>query len=77
MKKNGFECMICGGNIVLNEEQQLYSCSTCNTEHASEIFSTNSTKRGKIHLNYPKLKIFFALLGALYLLYLTLRIFVY
>ena len=77
MKKTVLKCVLCGGHIIFNEVKQLYSCSKCNTEHASDMFSTNSSKHGKIHVNYPKLKIFFAILGALYLLYLTLRIFVY
>jgi hypothetical protein len=69
--------MICGGIIVHDEVKQIYACSNCKTEHASELFASTSSKRGKIHIKYPKLKIFFALLGALYLLFLTYRIFNY
>ena len=77
MKKNVQKCFLCGGNIIHNEIKQSYFCIKCNAEHASEIYSINSSKQGKVKINYPILKIFFALLGALYLLYLTLRIFVY
>lgn len=77
MRKSELKCMICGGNIFHNEVKQLYTCSNCNAEHASEIFTKNSSNRGRIHIKYPKLKIFFAILGALYLFYLTLRIFIY
>ena len=77
MKKNALKCIICGGNINHNEVNQLYRCNKCNTEYAPEMFSADSSKYGKIHVNYPRLKIFFAILGALYLLYLTLRIFYY
>ena len=77
MRKSTLKCMLCGGSILHNEVKNLFTCSTCNAEHASDIFTNNISKRGNIHINYPKLKIFFALLGALYLLYLTLRIFYY
>ncbi len=77
MRKNELSCMLCEGKIFHNEKKQSYTCSKCNTEHAPEMFSNISSKRVKFHVSYPKLKLFFAIIGALYLFYLTLRVFYY
>jgi len=77
MKKHDLKCLLCGGKIIHNEVKHLFTCSKCNVEHATELFPSKSIKRGKINIRYPKLKLFFALAGALYILYLTLRIFYY
>jgi len=75
MKKKQGTCVVCGGNIVYDEESQNFKCFDCEASHSSDLFNT-SEKMGK-RLRLPKLRILFAVLGALYLLYWLFRVMIY
>ena len=75
MKKKQGKCVVCGGNIVFDQESQNFKCFDCAATHSSDLFNTYE-KTGK-RLYLPKLRILFAVLGALYLLYWLFRVFIY
>ena len=75
MKKNKGKCVVCGGNIVFDQDSQNYKCFDCDATHSSDLFK-NYEKNGK-RLYLPKLRMLFAVLGALYLLYWLYRVLIY
>ena len=75
MKTTNLKCMVCDGVIIHHKPTQKLICSKCNAEHASEMFEGKSNIERKFKFHLPKLKFLFAILAAVYLLYLAFRIF--
>jgi hypothetical protein len=75
MKKSHIKCVICGGNVVYDESNENFKCIDCRAKLSSEVF--NLGKKNNAHLYLSKLKILFAILGALYLMYLLYRFLIY
>ena len=73
--KKRIKCLVCGGNIGYDENAKIYTCINCNASHSSDLF--DSYKKRGIHFRLSKLRIFFAILGALYLLYWLYRVMIY
>jgi hypothetical protein len=75
MRKNEFKCVICGGNVVYDEINKNFKCIDCRANLSSDLF--NSGKKNNARLYLSKIKILFAVLGALYLMYLLYRFIIY
>jgi len=75
MKKKG-RCAICGGKVIYNEKEQRHQCSKCKAYHDPRLFipAKRSVKNMRLKVN---VKWLVAILGTLYLLWLTYRIFIY
>ncbi|MFX1236344.1 MAG: hypothetical protein ACFFAS_15700 [Promethearchaeota archaeon] len=76
MKKSKNRCLLCGGKLVPTSSLEKLSCLTCDTEYDSKVF-VKKEYDGRNRSNFSLLKLFFAFLGAIYLIYLVLRIFYY
>lgn len=77
MNKKEVECLICGGKIVYNNLKKEYRCHECNAIISPSVFSEISKQQKKPKFSFPLLKIIFGILGAAYLFYFLMRIFIY
>ncbi|MHA1805180.1 MAG: hypothetical protein ACTSU4_11750 [Promethearchaeota archaeon] len=77
MKKKSKYCLICGAKIQYIAENSLYKCQACEAIISPEIFKNPRNTQEKKKWTFPWLKLLFAALGALYLFYLIMRIFIY
>jgi len=75
MNKKQVKCLLCGGTVGYDANTEKYKCLDCNASHSSELF--NSYKKRGIPFRLSKLRIIFAILGALYLLYWLFRVMIY
>ena len=75
MNKKQNKCLVCGGTIGYDAKTNKYSCFNCNASHTSDLFDTSKSKGVRFHIT--KLRIIFAILGALYLLYWLFRVMIY
>ncbi|MFX1340349.1 MAG: hypothetical protein ACFFDK_17195 [Promethearchaeota archaeon] len=75
MKKKHGTCLVCGGNIIYDEESQNFKCFDCDASHSSDLFKTYEKMGKRLHL--PRLRILFAILGALYLLFWLYWVLIY
>ncbi len=75
MKKKTGRCVVCGGNIAYDDQSQNFKCFDCDASHSSDLFKPYEKTGKRLHL--PKLRILFAALGALYLLYWLFRVLIY
>ena len=76
MGKKDLKCMICDGNIIHNSESEKYTCSDCKANFDANVFHGSGEKISQKKFNY-RFRSLFALIGALYLLWLAYRIFMY
>ncbi|MHA1687885.1 MAG: hypothetical protein ACTSUN_00865 [Promethearchaeota archaeon] len=77
MKKKSRYCLICGAKIQYIAEKSLYQCQACKAIISPEIFNNSKNSQEKKKWRVPLIKLLFAALGALYLFYLIMRIFIY
>ncbi len=75
MNKKQAKCLVCGGTIGYDANTENYKCINCNASHSSDLFDTYKKKGTRFHIT--KLRILFAILGALYLLYWLFRVMIY
>ncbi len=75
MKKKQGKCVVCGGKIGFDQDSQNFKCFDCEATHSSDLFTTYEKTGKRLYLS--KLRILFAVLGALYLLYWLFRVFIY
>jgi hypothetical protein len=75
MGKKQVKCLLCGGTIGYDANAENYKCIDCNAHHSSDLFG--SYKKIGTRFRLTKLRIFFAILGALYLLYWLYRVMIY
>ena len=76
MKIKNITCTICNSKLNYNEDLDKFTCSVCNASYEGDIFHVKNYER-KFSLRFKKYGLLIALLGALYLIYLTYRIFFY
>jgi len=76
MKQSELKCAICGGKLLKKENSEEYLCAECSASHDSTIFQDTNSKSSKKGIAL-KLNLFVAIIGALYLLWLAYRIFIY
>ena len=75
MKIKNIKCTICDSKLDYNEDLGNFTCSVCNANYDGDIF--HFSKKRKFSFRFKKYGLLIALLGALYLIYLTYRIFFY
>ncbi len=75
MKRKNIKCTICDSELNYNDNLDNYACSVCNANYDAGIFQFSHER--KFSFRFKKYGILIALLGALYLIYLTYRIFFY
>ena len=75
MKIKNITCTICDSKLNYNEDLDTFTCSACNANYDGDIF--HFSKKRKFSFRFKKYGLLIALLGALYLIYLTYRIFFY
>ena len=73
--KKSYKCLLCKDKVEFNEESNKFICTKCNAEYESNVF--NSNKKFNFNVKFRRYGLLFALLSALYLLYLIYRIFIY
>ena len=75
MKMKNIKCTISSSKLEYNEELEQFTCPECNTIYEKDIFKFS--KERKFTFRFKKYGLLIALLAALYLIYLTYRIFLY
>ena len=75
MKIKNIKCIICDSKLNYNEDLNNFTCSACSATHDADIF--HFSKKREFLFRFKKYGLLIALLGALYLIYLTYRIFFY
>ena len=75
MKIKHIKCTICDNKLRYNNDLDNFTCSVCNASYEGEIFHFSHER--KFSFRFKKYSLLVAFLGALYLVYLTYRIFYY
>ncbi len=75
MKIKNIKCTICDSRLDYNDDLDNFTCSVCNASYEGDIFHFSHER--KFSFRFTKYSLLIALLGALYLIYLTYRIFFY
>ena len=71
MSRKKLKCLICGGNVIYNDTEDIFACTECNATHASELYKAQKEAKGRYRLR--KIKILVAILATLYALYFFFR----
>lgn len=75
MKIKNIKCTICDSRLDYNDDLDNFTCSVCNASYEGDIFHFSHER--KFSFRFTKYSLLITLLGALYLIYLTYRIFFY
>jgi hypothetical protein len=74
MRKKQIKCYLCGNVVLYDDLNQNYTCSECNATHDSGVFEAEKIKSRRYSLR--RIRILIAILGALFVFYYILRIFI-